>query len=170
MKNWTIEGIKEYGFTGFQKISDLVNDYSKIPDERGVYLIIKSDFPIKFIEVGTGGFFKNKNPNVGLDILSKKWVDKSEVLYIGQAGGIRAEKWSNTTLRERLKLYFNFGQGKSVAHKGGRYIWQIQNNLGLMVSWIELPNKIADPRLLEKGLISTFVEFYGAKPFANLNR
>ena len=42
--------------------------------------------------------------------------DKTDVLYVGKA----------KNLRERIKRYWKFGEGKPVAHWGGRYIGQIK--------------------------------------------
>src|SRR4051812_42549016 len=116
MKDWTFENIKEYGFKGFVKISDLISDYELIPDERGVYLILMHEKNVNFLTRGTGGYFKNKNPNVGVDFLKDNWVDLSAIVYIGQAGGTRNGKWSKSTLKLRLKKYLQFGQGKPVGH------------------------------------------------------
>jgi len=159
MKNWDLEEFKEYGFKGFVKISELINNYNLIPEERGVYLILKSDTPMPFLKIGNGGYFKKKDPNVDIEILQQKWVENSQILYIGQAGGIRKGTWSNSTLRKRLKQYCKFGQGKAIGHLGGRYIWQLQNNQNLIVCWLSLPEKTIDPRGLENELICQF-RFY----------
>jgi hypothetical protein len=114
VNKWGLKDFKEGGFNGFYKIIELVDNLNLIPEERGVYLIISPDSKPKFLIVDTGGYFKNRNPNVSLEILKENWVDQSIVLYIGQAGGVRKGKWSSSTLRDRLKKYFQFGQGKLV--------------------------------------------------------
>jgi hypothetical protein len=169
MKNWTVSDIKEFGFKGFVKVSDLLNNYNQIPDERGVYLILKPETGnIEFLKIGCGGFFKQRNPNVAVDILKNKWIENSDVLYIGQAGGIRNGKWSDSTLRKRLKDYIKFGEGKPVGHSGGRYIWQINRSKDLIVCWKALPNKSQDPIEVESDLIKNFKTRYNSWPFANL--
>ena len=168
MTNWALTDIKSFGFKGFIKISDLRKDFSQIPNERGVYLILKPDHQIEFLSVGTGGHFKGKNPNVDISILNSKWIPNTLVVYIGQAGGIRNGKWSNSTLRKRLKDYLDFGIGKPVGHYGGRLLWQIKESEKFLVCWKELPNKIEDPCEVETNLIENFRCKYGGWPFANL--
>lgn len=82
---------------------------SKVP---GVYLVIYlgDDKPL-FCEVGTGGFFKGKNPNVSIQELNSNWIDGEHIVYIGKA----------TELCRRLRQYMSFGQGKNIGHWGGRY-------------------------------------------------
>ena len=168
MKNWTIDEIKSFGFKGFFPIAELRKNLLSIPDERGVYLILSSGKEFVFLNNGTGGYFKKKNPNVDLSTLKNKWIENTVILYIGQAGGIRNGKWSNSTLRMRLKKYFDFGIGKPVGHYGGRYIWQLEKSSELIVCWKELPNKIADPSEIESNLINSFKSKYKNRPFANL--
>ena len=61
-----------------------------------------------------------------------------------------------------------FGLGKPCAHWGGRYIWQLADAKDLLVYW--KPTLGRDPRLVEKAMLSKFVEKYGCLPFANLVR
>lgn len=168
MNNWNLNEIKASDFKGFVSVSKLKNNFNQIPDERGVYLILKPDKSINFLKIGTGGYFKNKNPNVETDILRKKWIETALVIYIGQAGGVRNGKWSNSTLRKRIKDYLKFGNGKNIGHSGGRYIWQIEESSELIVCWKELPEKIEDPCKVESKLIQDFKNKYGFRPFANL--
>lgn len=158
-----IESIKEAGFTGFKSVSDLWNDHSAIPNEKGVYLIINPKYETKqFLSKGVGGFFKEKNPNVSLEVLANNWVENSFVVYIGQAGG----NGSAATLRKRLKQYLDFGKGKPVGHYGGRLIWQIQHHSELLIAWKVLKNE--DPKIIERQFINDFTGNYGRMPFANL--
>jgi hypothetical protein len=168
MTTWTLDDIRTNGFEGFKEISDLRRDYKSIPAERGVYLIIQAGRPHQFLKIGTGGHFKKRDPNVDIAILNDNWVDNSTVVYIGQAGGIRNGKWSNSNLRDRLKKYFDFGLGKPVGHWGGRLIWQIENSDQLIVCWKELPGKIKDPCKEESELIAKFKAMFYKRPFANL--
>lgn len=155
--------IKESGFSGFVKLEHLFVNSSLIPDIKGVYMIlcIKNKSP-EFLEIGTGGHFKGKNPNISLTELKHNWVENTQVVYIGKAGGDD----SKATLRSRLTQYFRFGQGKNVGHYGGRLIWQIKNSKELLVCWKPLPND--DPRSVEAELIRDFVTKYKKRPFANL--
>lgn len=158
-----LEDLKKAGFIGFKKIEELIEDSSLIPRQKGVYLIlfIGTKKP-EFLNVGTGGYFKGKNPNISIDELNANWVNKSPVVYIGKAGKAN----SSVSLYSRLKQYLRFGQGFNVGHYGGRLIWQIRNSNDLIVCWKGLPSD--DPRSIEKELIQMFISLYGKRPFANL--
>ena len=158
-----IDSIKAAGFIGFKSIFELWKDHSAIPNEKGVYLIINPKCKLKkFLDKGVGGCFKQKDPNVSVDVLSNNWVENSFVVYIGQAGG----NGSAATLRKRLKQYLDFGKGKPVGHYGGRLIWQIKHHPELLIAWKVLKNE--DPKIIERKLINDFVNDYGKMPFANL--
>ncbi len=158
-----IEEIKKAGFTGFKKMSELFSDSSIIPRMKGVYMVLNLDNkPPEFLEIGTGGYFKGKNPNVSVGDLKSNWVDNTIVVYIGKAG----KDGSGATLQSRLRQYFGFGQGGNVGHYGGRLIWQLKNCKDLIVCWKALPTE--DPRTFEANLIQQFYSKFSNRPFANL--
>ncbi|WP_313386554.1 hypothetical protein [Chishuiella sp.] len=158
-----INEIKKAGFIGFEKMSNLFIDNSSIPKIKGVYLVLNPNFKkFDFINIGTGGYFKGKNPNVSIDELKLNWVKNSLVVYIGKAGS----DTSKATLNSRLKQYFGFGQGKNIGHWGGRFIWQLKNSSDLIVCWKPLLND--DPRTFENQLIKEFLTKFNKRPFANL--
>ena len=158
-----IGATKESGFLGFVRLEQLFVNSSLIPDIKGVYLILCiNNKPVEFLDIGTGGHFKGKNPNISLAELKHNWVENTKVVYIGKAGGDD----SKATLRSRLTQYLRFGQGKNVGHWGGRLIWQIMNSEELLVCWKPLPND--DPRIVEAEMIKEFFTVYGKRPFANL--
>lgn len=128
-----------------------------IPSHSGIYIVKRKsqDIP-KFLEEGTGGFFKNKNPNVPLEVLEDNWVPNAEVLYIGKA----------KNLKERIRQYVKFGYGFKIGHQGGRYIWQLQDSQALVIFWKIL--KDIEPREEEKKALMYCQEHYGKLPFANL--
>ena len=163
MKFNDIDEIKKAGFMGFKKMSELFACTYSIPKEKGVYLVLNPNqkSPI-FLQTGTGGHFKGKNPNVQIDELKSNWVDDSLVVYIGKAG----KEGSQATLQSRLRQYFRFGQGKNVGHWGGRFIWQLKKSEELIVCWKTLPT--SDPRTVEAELIRQFVSEFTKRPFANL--
>jgi hypothetical protein len=132
-----IDEIKKAGFIGFKTMQELFADSSQLPAEKGVYLILNLDknHPT-YLPIGTGGHFKGKNPNVSIDELSRNWVEKTIVVYIGKAGS----ESSSATLKSRLRQYFGFGQGKNIGHYGGRFIWQLTSSNNLVVCWKSLPN------------------------------
>ncbi len=130
---------------------------SQIPSHSGIYIVKRKsqDIPI-FLEEGTGGFFKDKNPNVPFKILEDNWVQNTEVLYIGKA----------KNLKERIRQYVKFGYGFKIGHQGGRYIWQLKDSQELMIYWNVLKDK--NPREEEKKSLISFVKHYGKLPFANV--
>lgn len=153
------------GFTQIGKIKCWENWIDKVPKERGVYVITRtsSEAP-KFCEVGTGGFFKGKDPNVSIEELAKKWYyGNDRIVYVGRANynedNPKATK-CKSTLQSRIKEYMRFGHGKNVGHKGGRYIWQLADAEELEV-WYKVCN---NPQTVESELIEKY------NPFANLKR
>ncbi|HLT53616.1 MAG TPA: hypothetical protein VKZ97_06985 [Flavobacteriaceae bacterium] len=150
-----IDKIKKEGFKGFKTIEELRNDNFIIPSEKGVYYILSLKEKPKFLSIGSGGYFKGKNPNVDIETLEANWVDKTMIIYIGKA----------TSLKKRLNQYIKFGEGKNIGHYGGRYIWQLTNSKDLLVCW---KTSHDDPRVEEKKLIEEFVSIHGKRPFANL--
>jgi len=158
-----IESIKKSGFSGFVTIESLMENSTVIPNEKGIYLVLRtSQEPCEYLEKGTGGFFKKRDPNIPLSELLANWVDSTLVVYIGKAGSDKG----NATLRSRLRQYLKFGQGRNIGHWGGRLIWQLKDAPQLLVCWKALPDD--NPREFEKQLIKDFVAQYGKRPFANL--
>ena len=158
-----IKSIKNSGFSGFKKISELKLNTSLIPKIKGVYLVLCPDnTKIEFVEKGTGGFFKDKNPNIIVIDLQKIWIESARIIYIGKAGGSN----SKATLNSRIKQYLNFGQGKKVGHWGGRFIWQIKNVDDYIICWKELLKD--EPRNIEIKLMGLFRQKYHTRPFANI--
>lgn len=157
-----INELKELGFEGFLSISSLASNYNPIPKLKGVYCIICLEDNCNFLEVGCGGHFKGKDPNVLTSLLKTNWVEKAQIIYIGKAGG----RETKSNLQSRLKQYIKFGQGRPVGHWGGRLIWQMENSGNLIVTWKTLITE--EPREYEIKLIASFVDKYGKRPFANL--
>jgi len=144
-------------------MSELFEDSSAISRIKGVYLVLYLETnPPAFLQTGSGGFFKGKDPNVSIEELKDNWVDDTIVVYIGKAG----KDGSNATLQSRLRQYFGFGQGRNIGHWGGRLIWQLKNSKDLVVCWKELPND--DPGTIEAKLIQEFKSVFKKRPFANL--
>lgn len=153
------EILKTLGFEGFKSMGELMaGAKSLIPAQMGVYVVLReSDSEPQFLEEGTGGFFKRKNPNVSISELQSNWVEKTSIVYIG----------SSVTLNKRLGLYLRFGQGANVGHWGGRYIWQLQDSRDLIVCWKRLSSD--EPREVERQMIEDFKSSHsGRRPFANL--
>lgn len=141
------------GFTGFVPWRSL--DPAEIPSSPGVYLVLRDGHRASFVHPGSGGRFKGRDPNVASDVLMAKWVEPSDVVYVGKA----------TSLRTRLRQFRDFGVGKPIGHWGGRYIWQLDRAHDLIVCWKPTDE---DPALIETDLLARFVGIHGRLPFANL--
>lgn len=159
-----INSIRKNGFTGFVTVESLWNDKSCIPKTNGVYLVLDTNGKPEFIDPGVGGFFKGKDPNVSVEELNDNYVPDSLAVYIGKAGG----PTSMATLHSRLGQYLRFGEGKNVGHWGGRLIWQLKEHRNLVFCWKSTPDD--DPREVEKSMIIDYLNQFGKKPFANLNK
>ena len=155
-----VDKLTKLGFKGFKPILYMKDkdNRSEIPDEGGVYIVLRRDADkAEFKEIGMGGFFKGRNPNVSIYELNDNWVEDTPVMYIGKAKEGR--------LRKRISEYMRFGCGKKVGHWGGRLIWQLADADDLVVCWSETEE---DSREVEKDMICKFKEEFGAHPFANL--
>lgn len=147
------------GFVGFLPIKECRMNYAVFPKVPGVYIVLRrSKKRPEYLTIGSGGHFKDKDPNVSVAELSDNWVEGASVVYIGM---------TTTTLHERLSAYMKFGEGKKIGHKGGRYIWQMKDHEDLIVCWKEMP--VGSPKNYETELILGFKNKYGnRRPFANL--
>lgn len=156
--------LAEAGFSGFVTMGRLMADISVVPARPGVYVVMRQDDgKPAFLSRGTGGFFKGEDPNVGLDELQRNWLDDTSIMYFGKAGGLK----SCATLQSRLSQYVRFGQGMAVGHRGGRYIWQLEDAKDLVVCWKLITDE--EPRDVEKLMIQEFKTKHGGRrPFANL--
>ena len=128
----------------------------ELPKRPGVYVVMApSRFRSVFINPGTGGYFKGRDPNVGLTVLRSRWISGARELYIGKA---------SRNLRQRVWRFLEFGCGKPVAHWGGRLIWQLKDSRNLLLAWYTDPS----PNQEEKRRLQQFEQKYGQLPFANL--
>lgn len=161
--NIQIEQLKKNGFTGFVSVAKLRNSCAMIPDQRGIYVVIRNSTEApSFLSCGTGGFFKMKDPNVPVSVLEANWVKDNPIVYIGKAG----DPGKSSTLRKRIKQYIAFGEGKPVGHQGGCYIWQLKDAADLLFAWKALPDGF--PTVEESKMIQQFkLENGGMRPFAN---
>lgn len=162
--DFTRDGLAALGFEGFQSVAHLrESQLQPVPEGGGVYAVLReSGEPPVFLERSQGGWFKAKDPTVPVPILRAKWVDGAVVLYIGKAD---LGKNNDRGLSVRLGELLDFGAGCPIAHRGGRYLWQVRGSSEFVVCWREDPT----PRASEKALIVEFKAAHdGARPFANL--
>lgn len=161
MNNKELQKLKAGGFVGFVTVGKLMADRSMIPSDGGVYVFLRQNDGVpKFLDRGTGGFYKRnapKDPNVSIEELNAEWVEDSSIMYIGKA----------TSLKSRLSSYLRFGEGKFASHWGGRLIWQLADSRDLLVCW-KVTKEV--PRDVEERMIAEFKDAHGGqRPFANLS-
>lgn len=157
--DYSEESLIRCGFVGFRPIKECRMDYAVFPKVPGVYIVLRrSKKRPEYLTIGSGGHFKDEDPNVSVTELSDNWVEGASVVYIGM---------TTTTLHKRLSAYMKFGEGRKIGHKGGRYIWQLADHEDLIVCWKEMPN--GSPKEYETELILDFKNKHGnRRPFANL--
>lgn len=150
-------------FTGFQTVAHYRENLHQIPKEAGVYILLRSgsEKP-SFLAVGSGGRFKDREPNVPLTELAVNWVEEASVVYIGKAGSTSG----SATLRSRIDQLLKFGAGMKIGHWGGRLLWQLADHESLVLAWKEIQG--TEPKEVESEMISEFKNYYGKRPFANL--
>lgn len=160
-----LDQFRAASFCGFTTVGALKSDVSPIPKGGGVYALLYpyTDDPC-FLECGSGGRFKGKDPNVAASQLEARWVPGPTVLYFGKADASS----SGRGLRKRIGELLQFGSGRAIAHWGGRHLWQLANIHNMPVCWKETPGLA--PRLVEKALIADFAQANGKQPFANISR
>lgn len=131
------------------------NHCSSIPDAPGIYWILAPEgMPILFHERA----YHSKAQIYPLEKLHNKFENCTEhkTLYIGKAEGKHG-------LRQRLKQYMDYGQGKGNIHRGGRAIWQIENSDFLLVAY----EVCEHPSTQEHQLLREYLEQNGTYPLAN---
>ena len=155
--------LRRKGFEGFVPVKKLREQYvGDVPTVPGVYVVLREESgPPKFLEVSRGGWFKERNPAVDIDVLVSKWIEGEPLLYIGKADQL-------TGLRGRIRALVQFGDNEPVSHWGGRYLWQLEESENLLVGWKRTPADVV-ARLVETEMLEQFMAEHGGRlPFANL--
>jgi hypothetical protein len=160
---WSRHALEHGGFAGFVPFSALT--VADLPTAPGVYAVVRPshDAPA-FSGDSPAGRVKGKDPAVAVDVLAKRWVEGPEVLYIGTATLGSAGRRG---LQKRIDEYRRNGAGEPTAHRGGRYIWQLEDCEDLLVAWNVTDE---DAATVGSRMLDHFGERYGALPFANLRR
>lgn len=133
-------------------------DCSKISDMKGIYKVyIPEQFCVKILDTTTAiKEFKGQNLLYPAHELKTKF-DKTDkkIIYIGKA----------LKLQKRITQFLNYGYGKADNHRGGRAIWQIEDNKNLQIGYFICEN----PDKKEHELLSEYYNQHGILPLANWN-
>ncbi|MBF6612772.1 MAG: hypothetical protein IVW55_06540 [Chloroflexi bacterium] len=154
--------LEEAGFTSFVPIQALGQGKLRdVPQKAGVYVVLREhDSKALFLDVNPGGWF-NGDPTVSKDELVERWVSNAHVIYIGKGSGAKG-------LYQRMRQFIRFGQGHVIGHRGGHYVWQVEQSQDFVIAW-KLTEPTQTARDLELELFREFESVYGS-PFANLTR
>jgi hypothetical protein len=159
----SIENLKKNGFTGFKTVKELWFNNKDIPKEMGVYCVINPDRnQPQFINPGVCGTHRKKDPNVSIETLQENYINGTQIIYIGKAGGSNVD----ATLFKRVSQYLSCGKNNTCSHSGGRYVWQLKNHEDLIFCWKTISDD--EPRNVEREMLSEFSEQFDFLPFANL--
>jgi hypothetical protein len=160
--SFNVPGLREAGFEGFESVATLRRTrLGTVPNESGVYAIVRDcRLEPQFLAASTGGWFKGLNPSDPIHVLESKWVKDATVVYIGKAGS----ETGAATLRSRLKQLLDYGAGRPVGHRGGRFLWHLADSVDLIVCW----RPSTHPRYEEAQLLTEFRQQHRGLPFANL--
>lgn len=160
MTSFTIAGLRAAGFLGFEPLRSMPARCPAVPPVGGVFAAVlpsAEGCPPAFLETSVGGHFKQQDPTVTGDELAANWVPNAETLYIG----------SSNDIRRRIHEFAEYGRGKRIGHRGGRYLWQLVDHDRLVICWRRIDAR-RRPRDVESDLLSEFYDQYVALPFANL--
>ncbi len=154
---WNRSCAEAAGFAGFAEAGALrLSRCKEIPSTPGCYVVVReAEEAPAFLPASVGGWFKGKNPTVGVDVLNSRWLPETTVVYLGMA---------SKNLRVRVRALVDYGGGKPVGHQGGRFLWQMEGCSSLLVGWRDDP----DASALESRLLAEFELVHGQLPFANL--
>lgn len=130
-----------------------------IPYSAGIYVVFKPEnMNINFLPLSTAiNKYKEENMLYDVNILNSKY-EKSDklILYIGKAGG-------KNKLRKRIKQLVRYGYNEVNNHRGGRAIWQIEDNKNLLIGY-----KMCNyPELTEKNLLLDYCAKNNVLPVGN---
>ncbi len=160
--------LSDFGFVSIGQLGTLIRndlpDYEQLAS-CGLYAITTpSDYTPDFIDPNEAAICRNVINPAEIPYLQKKWVEGTEVIYIGLAG-----RRNPRTLRKRLRDLLQHGKGKTTEsgpHKGGEILWQLVGSEEFEL-WILATEDPPYPRVLENRMLMVFETETGKLPFAN---
>ena len=143
------------------RLEDIYNNsFIDISDNKGIYIVkVAEGFTPVFLETTTAiENYKDKNMVYDASKLKEKYNNSDQhVLYIGKSGG------RSPTLKKRIRQLIRYGYEEVKNQRGGRAIWQIENNKELLLGYMEFEQ----PEMWEKYSLIIYKEKYGVFPVAN---
>ncbi len=157
-------------FVDLKQKLDSGDGLKKIPDSNGYYIVyMPEDFEIKLkskTDAIESYVKKGKTTDLvyPLDVLKSKLEaiqsipdeEYRNILYIGKAEG-------ENGLRQRITQFVAYGFKTGNNHRGGRALWQIENNKSLLLDYFVCDNAEA----WERDFLQNFEQKYHTYPFAN---
>jgi hypothetical protein len=135
------------------------NRCSGLPPKAGVYVVIRdTSVAPTFLKISGAGWFKDRDPSYGLDVVQEGWVDGARIVYVGMSA-------AEGGLKERVSRLVSFAYGKRASHSGGRMLWHLSDWESLQLRWLTCAKAEANPR--ETTLISQFRRVHETRPFGN---
>ena len=158
---FTRAGLAARGFVGFERFKGIRLDH--VPLQPGVYVVLreKDSRPV-FLDRSPAGWFKGQDPTVPVAELEDAWPDSAHCVYLGKAGSGRS---GARGLRQRIKEFRQYGNGRPVGHQGGRRVWQLADADDYVLAWRPTPGR--DPEATEAELINGFMAEHGKRPIGN---
>lgn len=130
-------------------------DLSSAP---GIYVVrwVKSESPVFLSDAGEAAYATTKPQQC----LESKWDrinqnSTTDIIYIGKGD----------SLKKRIRLLVMFGVGRRRNHKGGEWMWQIENidSSELVSQTCPLGKQVG----FENALLERFIKEHGDVPLAN---
>ena len=138
-------------------MKELEDNVGDIPRKPGVYVAVAANETApRFLMRNPAGRYGG-DPTVRVSQLEAKWIQGAQTLYIGKA---------KKSLKKRIAQLVKYSRGRKVAHRGGRFLWQVEGSSNFQVAWLEDKN----PTGKERTLLREFEGCFGRLPFANLRR
>ncbi len=155
--------LEQQGFEGFLLVGQLRHDRcEELPNLPGVYALLRETLEKpEFMARSNAAEYRGENPTRPIDELTERWVPGAQVLFFGRACGPGVR----SLIKQRVKRYMRFGQGRVVGHWDGRFAWQLRDHSSLRIAWKTMEN--GDPAIYEVDLLRRFSQHYGTPPFAN---
>ena len=155
----TLDGLRALGFGGFLRPAELrAGDFLPVPSAPGVYAVLREPLPPRWLNRSLAPAWRGMDPSEKPEVLAERWVEGAALLYLGVAPGPGVRN----RLQQRIKRMLRFGQGRVVAHWGGRRVWQLADHAALRVAWMPCD----DPAQRAAGWLAAFVARFERAPFA----